>query len=57
MESLKEMWQLVCEHLKVSCGEVIYDIWFKPLEIVRFDGARAEIAASEFMKKISSKNF
>lgn len=57
MESLKEMWQLVCEHLKVSCGEVIYDIWFKPLEIIRFDGAKAEIAASEFMKKIIEQKF
>ena len=52
MESLKEMWALVCEHLKKSCGEVIYDIWFKPLEIVSFDGTKAEIAASEFVKRI-----
>lgn len=51
------MWQLVCEQLKVSCGEVIYDIWFKPLEIIRFDGANAEIAASEFMKKIIEQKF
>ncbi|MBQ2846980.1 MAG: chromosomal replication initiator protein DnaA [Clostridia bacterium] len=57
MESLKEMWQLVCEQLKDSCGEVIYDIWFKPLEIIRFDGAKAEIAASEFMKKIIEQKF
>ena len=57
MESLKEMWQLVCEHLKTSCGEVIYDIWFRPLEIIRFDGAKAEIAASEFMKKIIEQKF
>ncbi len=57
MESLKEMWLLVCEHLKKTCGEVIYDIWFKPLEIIRFDGAKAEIAASEFMKKIIEQKF
>ena len=52
MESLKEMWSLVCERLNASCGEVIHDIWFKPLEILSFDGTRAEIAASEFKKKI-----
>ena len=52
MDSLKDMWQLACEKLKESCGEVIYDIWIKPLEIIRFDGARVEIAASEFVKKI-----
>ena len=57
MESLKEMWQLVCEQLKSSCGEVIYDIWFRPLEIIRFDGSKAEIAASEFMKKIIEQKF
>ena len=57
MESLKEMWVLVCERLKASCGEVIYDIWFKPLEIVSFDGAKAEIAASEFMKRIIEQKF
>ena len=57
MESLKEMWQLVCEHLKASCGDVIYDIWFKPLEIVSFDGAKAEISASEFVKRIIEQKF
>ena len=57
MESLKEMWQLACEKLKVSCGEVIYDIWIKPLEIIRFDGAKVEIAASEFVKKIIEQKF
>ena len=57
MESLKDMWQLVREKLKESCGEVIYDIWIKPLEIIYFDGARAEIAASEFVKKIIEQKF
>ena len=57
MESLKEMWALVCEHLKKTCGEVIYDIWFKPLEIVSFDGTKAEIAASEFVKRIIEQKF
>ena len=42
----------LCEKLKKDCGEVIYDIWFKPLEIVSFDGTKAEIAASEFVKRI-----
>lgn len=57
MESLKEMWNLVCDKLKASCGEVIYDIWFKPLEIISFDGAKAEIAASEFVKRIIEQKF
>lgn len=57
MESLKEMWQLVCEHLKKSCGEVIYEIWFRPLEISSFDGAKAKIATSEFKRKIIEQQF
>ncbi len=57
MESLKEMWQLVCEKLKATCGEVIYDIWFKPLEIVSFDGTEAQIAASEFVKRVIEQKF
>ena len=57
MESLKEMWSLVCERLNASCGEVIHDIWFKPLEIMSFDGTKAEIAASEFKKKIIEQKF
>ena len=57
MESLNEMWQLVRERLKESCGEVIYDIWIKPLEIISFDGAKAELASSEFMKKIIEQKF
>lgn len=57
MESVKDMWQLVCECLKKNVGEVIYDIWFKPLEILSFDGTKVEIAASNFMKKIIEQQF
>ncbi len=57
MESLKEMWALVCERLKSTCGEVIYDIWFKPLEIISFDGTKVEISASEFVKRIIEQKF
>ncbi len=57
MESVKDMWQLVCEHLKKSVGEVIYEIWFKPLNILSFDGMKAEISASNFMKKIIEQQF
>ena len=57
MESVKDMWQLVCEHLKKSVGEVIYEIWFKPLNILSFDGIKVEISASNFMKKIIEQQF
>ena len=57
MDSVKDMWNLVCEHLKKNVGDVIFDIWFKPLEIISFDGVRAEIAAGEFMKKIIEQQF
>ena len=51
------MWQLVCEHLKKSCGEVIYEIWFSPLEISSFDGMTVKIATSEFKRKIIEQQF
>lgn len=57
MNSMEEMWTLVCERLNESVGQVIYDIWFKPLKLISFDGTRAEIEASEFMKKIIEQQF
>ncbi len=57
MESVKEMWELVCQQLKSKLDEVIYDIWFAPLEIISFEGNRVEIAASEFRKKIIEQRF
>ncbi len=57
MESLKEMWGLVCEELKRSLNDVIYNIWFAPLEIVSFDGEKVEIAVSEFKKTTIEKQF
>ncbi len=57
MESLKEMWSLVCEQLKATCGEVVYDSWFRPLEIISFDGTKAEISASEFIKRVIDQRF
>lgn len=57
MESLDEMWRLVREELNRKCGEVIYDVWIKPLEIKSFDGTKVELLASEFMKKIVEQKF
>ena len=57
MKSLNEMWQLVCEQLKKNLGEVIYEVWFMPLEIISFDGTKAVIAAGEFMKKVIDQKF
>lgn len=57
MKSMEEMWDLVCEELTRSLGQVIFDIWFKPVHLVYFDGARAEIEASEFMKKVIEQQF
>ena len=57
MESLKEMWSLVCEELRKSLSDVIYNIWFAPIEIVSFDGAKVELAVSEFKKTTIEKQF
>ena len=57
MESVKDMWQLVCEQIKKNVSEVIYDIWNKPLEIISFDGTKVELAASSLMKTTIEKQF
>lgn len=57
MESVKDMWQLVCEQIKKNVSEVIYDIWIKPLEIISFDGTKVELAASSLMKTTIEKQF
>lgn len=57
MNSMEEMWTLVCEKINENVGQVIYDIWFKPLKLMSFDGTRAEIEASEFMKKVIEQQF
>ncbi len=57
MESLKEMWNLVCRELKRTLNEVIYDIWFDNIEIISFDGETVELAVSEFRKKTIEKKF
>lgn len=57
MESLNEMWGLVCEQLKASLNEVIFNIWFTPIEILSFDGEKVELAVSEFKKTTIQKQF
>ncbi len=57
MESLNEMWSLVCEELKRSLNDVIYNIWFEPIEIIGFDGAKVELSVSEFKKTTIEKQF
>ncbi|MCR5522889.1 MAG: chromosomal replication initiator protein DnaA [Clostridia bacterium] len=57
MESLNEMWNLVCEVLKQDLSEVIFNIWFAPIKINSFDGKRVVLEVSEFKKNIIEKQF
>ena len=54
---LKEMWSLVSQELRRSLNEVIYNVWFKPVEIVSYDGEIVTLAASEFIKTTIEKQF
>ena len=54
---LNEMWNLVSQELRRSLNEVIYNVWFKPVEIVSYDGAVVTLAASEFIKTTIEKQF
>ncbi|MCQ2480831.1 MAG: chromosomal replication initiator protein DnaA [Clostridia bacterium] len=58
MESINEMWNLVCDELRRSLNsDVIYNIWFAPIEIVSFDGEKIELAVSEFKRTTIEKQF
>ncbi len=54
---LKEMWSLVSQDLRHSLNEVIYNVWFKPVEIISYDGAVVTLSASEFIKTTIEKQF
>jgi chromosomal replication initiator protein len=51
------MWSLVSQELRRSLNEVIYNVWFKPVEIISYDGAVVTLSASEFIKTTIEKQF
>ncbi len=57
MESLNEMWNLVREELRRSLNDVIFNVWFAPIEITDFDGEKVVLAVSEFKKTTIEKQF
>jgi len=57
MESLNEMWNLVREELRRSLNDVIFNVWFAPIEILDFDGEKVVLAVSEFKKTTIEKQF
>ena len=57
MESYKEMWDLVREELRRNLNEVIYSVWFEPIEITNFDGASIELCASDLIKNTVKRQF
>lgn len=57
MDSVKEMWALVCQKLKETVGDVIFNVWFSEIEIISFDGQSVELSAGEFKKKIIEQQF
>ncbi|MBR5772928.1 MAG: chromosomal replication initiator protein DnaA [Clostridia bacterium] len=57
MESLNEMWNLVCEELKHSLNDVIYNIWFEPMQLISFDGEKVVLSVSRFKKPTIEKQF
>lgn len=57
MDSLFEMWSVVCEELKQSLGDVIFNVWLKPVEIKSFDGSVVVLSVVDFIRKTLEKNF
>ncbi len=57
MESIREMWELVCEQLRHSISDVIFNIWFSTIELVDFDGETVQLAVSEMKRITIEKQF
>lgn len=57
MDSFAELWEMVKEECKNQVSESIYNVWFKDMELVSFDGNRVVIALSDFKRKIVESRF
>lgn len=57
MDSYEELWEAVKEECKSLVTESIYNVWFKDMELVRFDDEKVVISLCEFKRKIVVKKF
>ncbi len=57
MDSFEELWEMVKEECKNQVSESIYNVWFKDMELVKFDDNEAVIALSDFKRKIVESRF
>ena len=57
MDSFEELWELVKEECKRQVSESIYNVWFKEMELVKFDYDEVVISLSDFKRKIVESKF
>ena len=57
MNSFNELWEMIKEECRSLVSEPIYNIWFKDIEPVSFDGEKVVLAVSGFKKKIVETRF
>lgn len=57
MDSFEELWEMIKEECKNQVSESIYNVWFKDMELIKFDDNEAVIALSDFKRKIVESRF
>lgn len=58
MNSFEEMWEKICEELKIELdNEVAFDIWIKPLKLVFVDGENVTFTCPKWKIEMINKKY
>lgn len=58
MDSFTELWELVCEDMKLKVTETAYNVWLKPLEFIKYENDRITLKIkAEFMRNVILDKF
>ena len=58
MNSFEEMWEKICEELKIELdNEVAFDIWIKPLKLVFVDGDNVTFTCPKWKIEMINKKY
>ena len=57
MESFKEAWQLICDHLRQDLTETAYKSWIEHIEPVKLEGSNALLCVPNLFHKQTVENF
>lgn len=57
MESFKEAWQLICDHLRQDLTDTAYKSWIEHIEPVKLEGSNAMLCVPNLFHKQTVENF